>query len=263
MTPLHFSQQIDWSQPWLQPLRNLGEGLAQAALARQNLPAALNACGLAAVQFVPQAELPEGVAYEAHIHQTARVPTREGLHDFFNALCWMRYPHTKRVLNRLQAQAIQQARGVQATRGPLRDALTLFDENAVLLHLPEPLWQALLARDWHTLFVAQRALWGTARCELFGHALVEQLVRPFKAITGHVLCLPMPAEGPWDAWLAQHLTPEWLASKPFAPMPVLGVPGWCPANQQPGYYDDSAVFRPPNPQKNPVVFLEKHFAATI
>ena len=39
--------------------------------------------------------------------------------------------------------------GIQPQRGPLRDALTLFDENAVLLHAPDALWQALQRRDWH------------------------------------------------------------------------------------------------------------------
>ena len=38
-------------------------------------------------------------------------------------------------------------------------------------------------------------------------------------------------------------TPAKLALKPFLPLPVLGVPGWWPANELPGFYDDRAVFR--------------------
>lgn len=106
----------------------------------------------------------------------------------------MRFPATKRRLNALQAQAIAQAGGVQATRGPLRDALTLFDENAALLQAPKPLWQALQARDWHALCVTHRALWAQARLVLFGHALLEKMVAPYKSITAHVLCLPVPPE---------------------------------------------------------------------
>ena len=34
------------------------------------------------------------------------------------------------------------------------------------------------------------------------------------------------------------------AAKPYAPLPVPGVPGWWPANQAPGFYDAPAVFRP-------------------
>nr|WP_265343094.1 MULTISPECIES: DUF3025 domain-containing protein [Burkholderia] len=29
----------------------------------------------------------------------------------------------------------------------------------------------------------------------------------------------------------------------FAPLPVLGVPGWCDANAEAAFYDDPAVFR--------------------
>lgn len=36
-----------------------------------------------------------------------------------------------------------------------------------------------------------------------------------------------------------------LQPKPFAPLPVLGVPGWWAANAEPGFYADPAVFRAP------------------
>ena len=35
------------------------------------------------------------------------------------------------------------------------------------------------------------------------------------------------------------------AAKPFLPLPVLGLPGWCVENESPAFYDDAAVFRPP------------------
>ena len=94
---------------------------------------------------------------------------------------------------------------------------------------------------------------------LFGHALSEKLVDPYKSITAHVLKLPIPldlrvdaltASGagpvvhPWDGWLAARLTPEWLATKPYTPLPVLGVPGWWAANEEPDFYADAQVFRP-------------------
>ena len=94
---------------------------------------------------------------------------------------------------------------------------------------------------------------------LFGHALSEKLVDPYKSITAHVLKLPIPpdlpadaltASGasavvhPWDDWLAARLTPEWLATKPYTPLPVLGTPGWWAANEDPGFYADAQVFRP-------------------
>lgn len=223
-------------------------------LGTQGLAVALNEQVQAPVRFVPQAELPEGTAYESHIFATGGVPTRNNLHDFFNALCWMRFPQTKRQLNVLQARAIEEAGGVQATRGPLRDALTLFDENVLLLQAPAPLWQALLARQWTRLFVDLRAFWAETSVVCFGHALTEKLVQPYKSITAHVLCLPAPPDlqpdtgvgpHPWDDWLATQVQPAWLASKPFTPLPVLGIPGWCVANEDPAFYDDPRVFRPP------------------
>ncbi len=260
----HFSDAIDWAQPWLAHHRQLGPSLAQAAKACNDLPAALNAAALAPVRFVPQAVLPDGVAYESHIYETGGVPTREGLHDFFNALCWMRFPQTKQALNRMQAQAIEQAGGVGSTRGPLRDGLTLFDENVVLLHMPDAMWQALLAHDWAALFIGYRDAWAGVRWELFGHALVESLVQPFKSITGHVLCLNMPPHpAGWDAWLATHLTPQWLATKPFAPLPVMGIPGWAPCQLEAGFYQDTTVFRPLRPGKKARPLLEMPFVATI
>ena len=40
------------------------------------------------------------------------------------------------------------------------------------------------------------------------------------------------------------LQADTLARKPFTPLPVLGVPGWWPANGAAGFYDDEQVFRP-------------------
>ena len=240
--------EIDWSAPWLAGWR--GQALHRAWLGGTPLPAALSAAGAAQglpVQFVPQASLPEGVAYEQFIFERRQVPTRENLHDFFNGLCWLRFPQAKQQLNRLQAAEIAR-HGVTAQRGALRDALTLFDENAALLQAPEPIWAALLARDWQCLFVGLRPLWAQVRLELFGHALLEKLVAPFKGITAHVYVVRVPAalatDADWDAWLSDTLTADGLRGKPFTPLPVLGVPGWC-GSQDAAFYGDTQVFRAP------------------
>lgn len=239
---------IDWAQPWLAPYRAIGESAAHAAAAGASVADALQPFASAGrtPAFVAQSALPAGQAYEAHIFETRSVPTRDNVHDFFNGLVWLAFPETKRRLNELQAAEIAQ-RGIGATRGALRDALTLFDENGALLDAPAPLWDALLARDWHTLFVARRALWSEARLVVFGHALLEKLVAPRKAATAHVLRRPPGLRahaGPMqDAALARSLDAPWLAYKPFAPLPVLGVPGWCAANESADFYDDPKVFR--------------------
>ena len=270
--------EIDWSQPWFAPWRELGEPTAQQALQQLSVAEALNAITYAAkreasagsgdiasaasvnttraglalgdaneVKFVSQSALPEGQAYEDFIFKTAQVPTRDGLHDFFNGLCWHRFPLAKRRLNQLQAAEIE-AQGIRSTRGPVRDALTLFDENVVLMHAPDAVWAALQARDWLKLFVDLRDQWQQVHLVLFGHALVEKLVTPYKSITGHVYRIANEVnphdEIALDAWLVQDLQPAKLATKPYEPLPVLGIPGWCAANAERAFYEDTTVFRP-------------------
>ena len=213
------------------------------------------------MRFVSQAALDDGQPYERFIFEQGQVPTRDGLHDFFNGLCWQAFPHAKSRLNALQAAEIERT-GVGAVRGPVRDAITVFDENGALLQAPDALWEALLARQWQRLFVDLRPLWAQARLLVWGHALLEKLVAPRKDMTAHVWRANAPLEGGppclggpsaqaglaglarADTWLAAALTPEALAAKPFTPLPLLGVPGWWPANETPAFYDDARVFRP-------------------
>lgn len=203
------------------------------------------------MRFVPQQALPEGEAYERFIFNTGQCPTRDNLHDFFNGLCWITFPQTKKKLNQLQAAEIARA-GVQPVRGPVRDALTVFDENAAFLIAPQPLWDALLARDWPMLFITLRPLWKDAQLILFGHALLEKLVCPRKSITAHVYRAQsamnsIATMNELDAWFAADLSAAGLATKPFTPLPVLGVPGWWADNENFSFYDDSTVFRQPKP----------------
>ena len=235
---------IDWTMPWLADWRALGEPLAAKVSSGQPQPQVLTGADHAPVRFVPQADLPAGMAYEAFIRETRQVPTREGLHDFFNALCWMHFPLAKARLNQLQAGEIARD-GVQGRRGPVRDAITVFDENAVLIQTPDSVWQALSEHRWLDALVIERALWTDTRIWMFGHAALEKLVQPYKSITVHLWRVPAGVtRSTLDAWLADDLQPRKLATKPFSPLPVLGVPGWWPANADPAFYDDIQVFRP-------------------
>jgi hypothetical protein len=250
--------QIDWSRPWLAPLREHGEVLVQGVRERGlvealNRDARTGSVALAAgrLQFVAQSALPAGEAYEAFIARTARVPTRDNVHDFFNGLVWLQHPAIKRRLNELQAGQIRLG-AIEGRRGAVRDTLTLFDENAALWQAPAVLVEALRQRDWHTLFTTQRAAWADATLTLFGHALIEKLTRPRKPITAHVWVLPLDADhsqganlgADAQALLLDALTPERLAMRQHLALPVLGVPGWWQANEQPDFYNDAAVFRP-------------------
>lgn len=255
---------IDWAQPWYASVR------AAAALAAQEhadvIPAfnaraaaleLVNHAGLP-LRFVPQASLPEGTAYEEFIGATGNVPTRDNLHDFFNGLVWLTFPLVKRQLNALQAAQIARD-GVGKSRGPARDAATIFDENAALLVVRDDaegaaLVEALRNHQWRDAFVMRAAQFGTsAEVSLFGHALMEKLVAPYKAITAHTRVVmapavyfawPMQERQAWlDAQVASQLQREGLSNAGFTPLPVLGIPGWWPA-QDDAFYDDTAVFRP-------------------
>ncbi len=259
---MRFFDSIDWQQAWFASVR------AQAAslIAAPDWRAHLNACATQdrlcnhqaqPLQFITQEELPEGVAYEAHISATGLVPTRENLHDFFNALVWLTFPAIKRQLNALQSAQIAQL-GIGKSRGAARDAATIFDENAALLVVENSedgraLVAALRAHQWHSAFIEQRAMFGSkAEVWSFGHALMEKLVKPYKAITAHTWVVWAEAEFfsmAWEqrrAWLdtqvAMQLIHQTLTTADYTPLPVLGIPGWWP-QQDAGFYADKTVFR--------------------
>lgn len=264
-----FLKQVDWRRPWLAPIKPIADRVAKAddwaatltldALCRQlrnsqDLP----------INFVPQEHLPVGVAYETFIHDTGCVPTRSNLHDFFNGLVWLTFPRTKILLNRLQANEIarrawvsgpaHQSEDMQRVRGNLRDAATIFDENAVLFITSDKSFATCLrTHEWQEMFIERRQEFDK-KCAvyLFGHALMEKLVAPYKAITGHawvvetsedVMALPEPARLEWlDQEIAGQLK-NGLRTSDFCHLPVLGVPGWWPGQDE-AFYADSSVFRP-------------------
>jgi hypothetical protein len=197
------------------------------------------------VRFVPQEESQGAAAYESFIWQTKTVPTRDNLHDFFNGLVWLHFPKIKARLNELQAAAIAE-QGINQHRGKLRDALTLFDENAAFLIEPKSksaLLQAIRDKAWRHAFIDMRLVWQGAQIIIFGHALLEKLVRPRTAMTAHVFCPPSSLQAMGDDAIAAAMNEEHLATKPYAPLPVLGIPGWCTENKYALFYDDTSVFR--------------------
>jgi Protein of unknown function (DUF3025) len=237
--------QIDWQAPWWLPWRSLALRVAASVQLGQTVHEALNNTSRAAIRFMPQSSLPEGMAYEVFIFETRNVPTRDNLHDFFNGLAWLRFPQIKARLNALQYAEIVK-HGVQQQRGPLRDALTLFDENAAFLSadMHAPVIEALRMRDWARAFLKNRHLLAEHPPLLFGHALLEKLACPYKSITAHVFPLIHGNFSALDSTVAAQLDATSLLPKPFVPLPVLGVPNWWPDNENIDFYTDSTVFRP-------------------
>ncbi len=274
---------MQFFQPVVTQLIALGDWISNAnVLLRERT----NSCGQWAVSgggqalVFRQSLLDETLGYEPGIFATGQVPCRtvaggfslvQERHDFYNALVWLMFPKSKARLNQLSMQALNalesgdSKRAVQTTenhvsstthRGPLRDAITVFDENALILLCSDSrLTDLLAAMQWHDLLVSQRAQWQSTEIIVpvcFGHALLQKLETPYKAITGHSFVLSMTAKqviasrndaGLIDALLCEQLTKEVLISKPFLPLPVLGIPGWSDENQDAKYYDDPQVFR--------------------
>ena len=267
-----------WSAPWFDAIRadlDLVLGDAEAGrfdTCRARLDEAARTRGIRndngqPIRFV-DARTVGSSSYEGHIWASGQVPTRcdaaGAWHDLFNALVWLSFPRTKARLNRLQAEVIAHE-GIRGTRGGLRDAATLFDENAIVLVTDDDrLAGALRGFDWQELFVAGRARFvDSARVAVFGHALLDKLRAPYKAVCGHAwivraeaaavvipgagsLRAANPASGHrlLDRLLADALTPASLLPAAFSPVPALGIPGWWPENADPAFYRDAAVFRP-------------------
>lgn len=236
---------IDWSAPWLAPLQPW-RPLLQAPDWRAALSAAAHARGVVCgrgrpLQFVA-ADDAGAAPYESHIAATGRVPTRSNWHDAFNALMWLAFPRTKAALNRRQAEEIERL-GVGGRRGAVRDAATLIDESGLLLASDDAaVFDALARRDWWRLLIDWRPRWGREiRALAFGHALLEKLAGPYKAITACVV--PVPASADADAAAARFVERADLAPRLLEHLPVLGIPGWWPANEDPRFYDDPNVFR--------------------
>lgn len=257
-------EQIDWTRRWYDSVRpafaRIGKDAGSVSDALNAGAAGLalrNSSGLP-VRFVHQSELPEGQAYEQFIGATGCVPTRDNLHDFFNGLVWLSLPRIKQQLNALQAAQIALA-GVGRSRGPARDAATIFDENAALLVVRDSdtareLVEALRGHRWTEGLFARRAQFGAdVQPWLFGHALMEKLVAPRKAITAHTRVVVAPdsyfaldwdAQRAWiDETVAAQLAADNLTTASFTPLPVLGVPGWH-EGQDEAFYADTSVFRP-------------------
>lgn len=217
----------------------------------------------APLRFVPAmaAQDPVNTRYESRIYDRGEVPTRiDHWHDLFNALVWLTFPHTKAALNAQHHRELQ-ARGETAPvgrRGTARDVLTLFDEGGVIVATRDAALSTLLAGfQWRALFVERReAVKRHMRFHVFGHAIHEKALAPFPGITAKALVLEVD-----DRFLGLSLEAEvaaldsraaanflraeaLLSTRTLAPLPVLGIPGWNPANEDPCYYDDAEQFRP-------------------
>jgi hypothetical protein len=198
--------------------------------------------------------------YEPRIFLRGEVQFRPcNWHDLFNALVWLTFPAAKAALNRRHYLELERQResGAQ-NRGPAQDALTLFDEGGVIVAAGGSGLATLLnGFEWKELFWRRRAeVVHSMRFYLFGHALYEKALTPFAGVTGRgaifevdadFLAEPLAAQlAALDNRLAQRINDaaHFMATRELAPVPILGVPGWCEENADEQYYDNIDYFRP-------------------
>ena len=215
------------------------------------------------LKIVPQDSRPQRFEehYAPRIYMTGELQTRrENWHDFFQFLSWLMFPQTKAVINALHvphAEARIAAAGDPGRRTPLENMLSLFDEGgAVVIASDASLLQLIRDFQWKTLFWDRRAeLTHSLRCISFGHAVYEKALRPYVGMTANAILLrvepellmrPMETLLPaLDERLATLFAAGTLYTQPrdLQPFPILGMPGWDPANADAAYYDNTQYFR--------------------
>jgi hypothetical protein len=185
------------------------------------------------------------IGYETGIAATGQVPTRDNLHDFFNALQWIAFPLTKTAIN---ARHLRHMSLGAAQRAPERDVVTMVDESGVLVACEDASLLTLLREfRWKQLFVDRRdEVIAKMRFALIGHGLMERCLAPFIGLTGKAILLHVNSDASLDAAAA-----EWIgkdtnlsSSHNLAPLPLLGIPGWDQRSDDPAFYDNTQYFRP-------------------
>ena len=228
---------FDAVRPWLGGERSLAK--LNSFAAERNLRTESGK----SVRFVPPRA--KDAYYELTVYRTGEVETRpDSLHDFFNALAWLAFPRAKARLNALHAAEIPREGG---RRGRLRDLLTIFDEGGAIVLCDQPdLLSLLQAMQWKELFWKQRErVRREMRILVFGHAVMEQALKPWPGITCKAIALPARADpdAAVHAWLGT-LQPG-ASPRDLAPLPVFGFPGWLAQDE--AFYDDTRYFRPWRP----------------
>ena len=94
------------------------------------------------------------------------------------------------------------------------------------------------------------------RFYVFGHAIYEKALEPYKGVTAKALIVdtaPCLLDAPierqlseLDARAADYFSGSQALSstRNLPPLPILGIPGWDPSNGSEEYYDDASQFRP-------------------
>lgn len=219
-----------------------------------------------ALRFVVQrtGKLAFEAQYEPRCYLAGEVQTRQhNWHDLFNALVWLTFPRAKAAINARHYHALTDADSLdngahRSQRGAIRDTSTLLDESGVIVAYADAELAGLLQHfRWRELFWEQREqVKNSMGFYLFGHGLYEKALQPYVGMTGQGLLVAVEQDffgctrheqlAHLDGLLADYLADpaHCLMTRELSPVPLLGVPGWCPDNEYASYYDNTDYFRP-------------------
>jgi len=218
----------------------------------------------AVLKIVPQEGRPGHFEqhYAPRIYLNGEIQTRtRNWHDFFQLLTWFIFPHTKAVINAIHIPRARQrieAGEELGRRTPVENMLSLFDEGGAVIVASDPgLLQLIRDFRWKALFWERReALATKLDCITFGHAMYEKAMSPYLGMTANAILLDadddyfsLDRQGRL-AWVDRKLAAifeqgeRYQTPRDLQPFPILGMPGWDPANGEEGYYDNTDYFRP-------------------
>ncbi|RDH83908.1 MAG: hypothetical protein DIZ80_07160 [endosymbiont of Galathealinum brachiosum] len=192
--------------------------------------------------------------YEPRVYLKNELQTRTyNWHDFFNALIWLKFPKTKKTLNKIHyKQAIK--RPVGSNRSTLENRITQFDEcGAIIITNNRKMLDLIKNHQWHELFISnQNEFENNLRCVIFGHAMFEKAINPYIGMTCHCILLEdqlllddINNDNYKD--LDEKLANIWenqISSNPqkFNALPLLGIPGYWPVQNE-DFYTNTNYFR--------------------
>ncbi len=208
------------------------------------------------IKPVPQADIISCFEeqYEPRVYLKKELQTRtENWHDFFNAMIWLKFPETKKTLNKLHYyQATKREKG--SNRSTLENRITQFDEcGAIIISNDNSLLEMIKNHQWQELFINQKQQFEkNIQIVIFGHAIFEKALNPYIGMTCHCILLKdetllEKVQGGSNQQLDRLLANMWekeIAINPlkFNALPLLGAPGYWP-KQDEEFYRNTKYFR--------------------
>lgn len=192
--------------------------------------------------------------YEPRVYLKCELQTRsQNWHDFFNAIIWLKFPKTKKVLNDLHfIQAKQRKKG--SNRSTIENRITQFDEcGAIVITNDKKLLDLIKNHKWEELFLKNRKEFEeNLKCVIFGHAIFEKALNPYIGMTCHCLLIEsnellVDIKNDDFSRIDQKIADLWknkISRSPvkFNAFPVLGIPDYWPV-QDSLFYKNTKYFR--------------------